>query len=260
MTEPLLVEREEAVATVTLQRPESLNSLNRPLVQALHGVLSELEADTATRVVILTGAGGNFCSGVDLGTVAADRITREGIQERIDEFHSVIYAIVESRKPFLARVDGAAVGFGADLALACDLRVLSSTAYLQEKFVDIGLMPDGGGTFFLSRLVGVGRALEYLMLGTRIEAERAHDLGLANRVVPAAELDRSTREYADELSTKAPLALAAIKQATRAALSGSLDAALRAEKRGQTLLALSEDFREGVRAFTERRKPIFRGQ
>jgi enoyl-CoA hydratase/carnithine racemase len=182
------------------------------------------------------------------------------VAARIDEFHRVIYAIVESRKLYLASVDGAAVGFGADLALACDLRVFSSQAYLQEKFVDIGLMPDGGATFFLPRLVGVGRALEYLLLGTRIGADRAFELGLANRVETSSELGSATRRLADELSSKAPLALGAIKEATRRALSGSLDAALRAEKRGQTALALSDDFREGVRAFRERNKPRFRGE
>jgi enoyl-CoA hydratase/carnithine racemase len=189
-----------------------------------------------------------------------DQLTADSVRERIDEFHRVIYSIVESQKPYVASVDGAAVGFGADLALACDLRVLSTRAYLQEKFVDVGLMPDGGGTFFLSRLVGVGRALEYLMLATRIEAERAFELGLANRVVDPEALNETSRDYAVRLSDKAPLALTAIKAATRGALSGSLDAALRAEKRGQAALLLSEDFREGVNAFRERRRPRFRGK
>lgn len=260
MAEPLLVERDGPVAKVTLERPESLNALNRPLVQALGDTLLALESEKPVRTVILAGAGGNFCSGVDLSTVSADELTRESVRQRIDEFHRVIYAIIESSKPYVASVDGAAVGFGADLALACDLRVLSSRAYLQEKFVDVGLMPDGGGTFFLSRMVGVGRALEYLMLATRIDAGLALELGLANRVVGEEELSQASHDFAVRLSEKAPLALRAIKTATRGALSGSIDAALRAEKRGQSELLLSRDFREGVAAFRERRAARFRGK
>lgn len=246
--------------TVTLERPASLNALDRPLVKALGNALGDLESDGSVRVVVLGGAGGNFCSGVDLNTVTADQLTDEEVRERIDEFHRIIYAIVESEKPYVASVDGAAVGFGADLALACDSRVLSNRAYLQAKFVDLGLMPDGGGTFFWPRLVGMGRALEYLMLATRIDAAHARELGLANRVVSPDELPQASRDYAFALAEKAPLALAAIKRATRDAQSASLDAALRAEKRGQARLLVSEDFREGVRAFVERRSPRFRGK
>src|SRR6185503_8752722 len=131
--------------------------------------------------------------------------------ERLDQLHGVIRAIVGAPKAFVAAVDGAAVGFGCDIALACDLRVLSTRAYLQEIFVKIGLMPDGGGTFWMPRLVGLGRALEYLMLGTRIDANLARDVGLANRVVDVHELEGTAAALAAQLAKGPPLALERIK-------------------------------------------------
>jgi 2-(1,2-epoxy-1,2-dihydrophenyl)acetyl-CoA isomerase len=160
----------------------------------------------------------------------------------------------------VAAVDGAAVGFGADLALACDIRLLSDRAYLQEKFVGIGLMPDGGGTFHLARLVGVGRALELLLLGERIEAGQARELGLALRVVAPDALLAQALEIATSLAEGPPLALGAIKQAVRASLDGTLEQALEREARGQAELLRSADLREGVLAWSERRKPRFSGR
>jgi enoyl-CoA hydratase/carnithine racemase len=160
----------------------------------------------------------------------------------------------------IAAVDGAAVGFGADLALACDLRLFSERAYLQEKFVGIGLMPDGGGTFHLARLVGPGRALELLLLGEKLDAAQALALGLANRILPSSELMAGALELAQRLAAGPPLALAAIKAATRAAMTGTLEEALDREAAGQTQLLQSADLREGITAFTERRKPSFQGK
>ncbi|HYQ28390.1 MAG TPA: enoyl-CoA hydratase-related protein, partial [Polyangiaceae bacterium] len=153
---------------------------------------------------------------------------------------------------------GPAVGFGADLALSCDLRILSKDAYIQEKFVAIGLMPDGGGSFWLPRLVGIGRALEYLMLGTRIDAALALDLGLANRV---AEDERAQAlALAKTLAAGPPLAMAAIKSAVRESAVGGIEAALEREKDGQTALLGSVDFREGVAAWAAKRTPQFTGK
>ena len=155
MASVLLVEREGPVATLIMNRPQTKNALDPELLEALASGLNEAAADESVRAVVLTGAGDAFCSGADLGP-------------RIAKFHALIRAIVEAPKPFIAAVRGPAVGFGADLALACDLRVFAQDAYIQEKFVAIGLMPDGGGSFWLPRLVGLGRALEFLLLGTRI--------------------------------------------------------------------------------------------
>ena len=156
----LLVEREGAVATLIMNRPKTRNALDPELLQALAAGLQAAASDDSVRAVVLTGAGDAFCSGADLKGALGDLEAGAGLGPRIEQFHELIRAIVSAPKPFIAAVRGPAVGFGADLALACDLRVLAEDAYIQEKFVAIGLMPDGGGSFWLPRLVGLGRALK----------------------------------------------------------------------------------------------------
>jgi 2-(1,2-epoxy-1,2-dihydrophenyl)acetyl-CoA isomerase len=256
----LLVEREGPVATLTMNRPATRNALDPELLEALGAALRETTADSNVRAVVLTGAGGAFCSGADLKGALEDLEAGADLGPRIAQFHALIRAIVAADQPFIAAISGPAVGFGADLALACDLRVLSRDAYIQEKFVAIGLMPDGGGSFWLPRLVGLGRALEFLLLGTRIDADLALGLGLANRVVePARALEEAT-QIAQTLAALPPLALAAIKNAVRQSTSGSIEDALEREKIGQTALLQSRDFREGVAAWSAKRAPKFQGK
>jgi 2-(1,2-epoxy-1,2-dihydrophenyl)acetyl-CoA isomerase len=253
----LLVERNGPVATLTLNRPETKNALNTELVARLRDAIPELVADGAVRAVVLRGAGGAFCSGADLKS----GLSGGGeVGARLDQMHEVILAIVSAPKPFVASVDGAAVGFGCDIALACDLRVLSTRGYLQEIFVKIGLMPDGGGTFWVPRLVGLGRAMEYLMLGTRVDAAMAQEVGLANRVVETEELDRAAEALALDLSKGPPLALARIKRAVRDGAAGSLRDARAREKESPLELLASEDVMEGVMAWAQRRPPAFTGK
>jgi enoyl-CoA hydratase/carnithine racemase len=256
---PLLVSRSDAVATLQLNRPGTRNALNRELILALGKALEEVGADPAVRAVVLTGSGESFCSGADLRSAATERADMD-MGDRIDEFHALIKHIVHAPKPFVAAVDGAAVGFGADLALACDLRVFSTRGYLQEKFVKIGLMPDGGGTFWMPRLVGIGRALEFLMLGTKIEAAFALELGLCNRVVEPDLLAKSAGDLATELAKGPPLAFREIKQAVREGFKGTIDDALAREKAGQVKLLASSDTMEGVLAWAQRREPEFQGK
>jgi 2-(1,2-epoxy-1,2-dihydrophenyl)acetyl-CoA isomerase len=256
---PLLIERAGAVTILTLNRAGTRNALNRELILALGAALKEAVGDDEVRAVVLTGSGESFCSGADLRSAMSERAEMD-MGERIDEFHALIKAIVHAPKPFVAAVDGAAVGFGADLALACDLRVFSSRGYLQEKFVKIGLMPDGGGTFWMPRLVGIGRALEFLMLGTKIEAPLALELGLCNRVVSPEELSATARELAVELAKGPPLALREIKAAVREGFKGTVDDALAREKSGQMGLLVSSDMMEGVLAWAQRREPQFQGK
>jgi 2-(1,2-epoxy-1,2-dihydrophenyl)acetyl-CoA isomerase len=260
MESVLLIDREGPVATLTMNRAASRNALDPELVAALGAGLREVTADASVRAVVLTGAGDAFCSGADLKGALGDLEAGSDLGPRIAQFHALIRTIVEAPQPFIAAVTGPAVGFGADLALACDLRVLSRDGYLQEKFVAIGLMPDGGGSFWLPRLVGLGRALEFLLLGTRIDADLALSLGLANRVVGAAECGSVARELAQTLATGPPVALAAIKRAVRQAASGSLEDALQREQVGQTALLKSRDFREGVAAWSAKRAPKFQGK
>jgi enoyl-CoA hydratase/carnithine racemase len=260
MSDPVLQQtREGAVATLTLNRPSTKNALNAELVAALAQGIGEVAADAGVRAVVLTGAGGAFCSGADLKGGMAGGGT-DALGSTIDALHDCIRLIVRAPKPFVAAIDGAAVGFGCDLALACDLRVLSTRAYLQEIFVKIGLMPDGGGTFWVPRLVGLGRAMEYLLLGTRIEAELAKEVGLANRVVESDSALREAMALATELAKGPPLAHERIKRAVREGFGGTLDDALAREKKNQLELLASQDLLEGVMAWAQRRPPEFKGQ
>ena len=258
MESVLLAQREGSVAILTMNRPHTKNALDPELLSALGAGLAEVAADPSVRAVVLTGAGSAFCSGADLKGTLGNLDAGSDLGARIEQFHALIRSIVHAPKPFVAALRGPAVGFGADLALSCDLRVFSPDAYLQEKFVAIGLMPDGGGSYWLPRLVGIGRALEYLLLGTRIDAPLALDLGLANRVTEDEQAE--ALRLARTLAAGPPLALAAIKSAVRESALGGIEAALDREKRGQTALLASRDFQEGVAAWGAKREPKFSGQ
>lgn len=255
----LLVERDGSVAVLTLNRPAARNAMDGALLKALVHGLTSATADSEVRAIVLTGAGGAFCAGADLKVAVAEGAFRKP-GPILDEYHAIIRAIVAAPKPVIAAVDGPAVGFGCDLALACDLRVLSTQASLQERFVHIGLMPDGGGTFLLPRLVGLGRAMEILLLGESIGASQALALGLANRVVAAASLRDEAMRLAQRLAKGPPLAFAGIKKAVRAGMGGTIDDALTLEKEGQTACLQSSDCTEGVAAWMEKREPRFQGR
>jgi enoyl-CoA hydratase/carnithine racemase len=256
----LLIERDGPVAVLTMNRPRSRNALNPALLRALGAALPAVAHDAAVRAVVLTGAGGAFCSGADLKAATAEGVAFDELDTTIDGYHAIIRAIVAAPKPVVAAIDGGAVGFGCDLALACDLRVMSAEAYLQEKFVKIGLMPDGGGTFWLPRLVGLGRAMELLLLGDSIPAERAMELGITNRVVPAEQLLTEARALAQRLAKGPPLAFAEIKKAVRAGLGGTIESSLELEKHGQIRCLTSSDCMEGVMAWVQKREPKFEGR
>jgi enoyl-CoA hydratase/carnithine racemase len=254
----LNLERSGRVATIAMNRPKARNALDRELLAALASAVAEVGNDPEIRAVILTGSGGSFCAGADLKKAMSEGMGID-MSARIDEFHAVIRAIAAARQPFVAAIDGAAVGFGADLALGCELRVMSTRAYLQEKFVNIGLMPDGGGTFLLPRLVGTGIAFEALLFGDPIDAEKAARLGLANEVVAPEELAATAMARAQRIAAGPPLAIAAIKRAVRAGLEGGLDHALAREKAGQLELLRSQDLLVGVAAWMSGTTPEFKG-
>jgi enoyl-CoA hydratase/carnithine racemase len=250
-----------AVRWIALNRPESRNGLTNEVNDALIAALDDAGADRAVRCVVLTGKGGSFSSGLDLKAAMAHGI--EGFQvleEHLrDHFHGLIRAVRRIEKPVIALVDGAAAGFGCDLALACDLRIGTERTRLGEVFVKRGLMPDGGGTWTLPRLVGVGKALELMLTGDLLSGEQALTLGLINRLVPSAEAEQQTWELARRLAAGPPLVHAWIKRAVYGALSTSLDEALEVECRGQLQLLQSKDFFEGLTAFLQKREPKFNG-
>lgn len=260
MTSDVLVEKTGRTAVVTLNRPEARNSLTRSVVLALAAALEGAGADPEVRCVVLTGAGGHFCAGADLRrTFVEDPDMMDHLDDYMDAFHSLIRAIVRCPKPTIAQMDGAAVGFGADMALACDLRVASTTAYLQEKFVNIGLMPDGGGTFWLPRLIGTARALKAMLLSEKLDAKELDALGLLCGLVPAADLKATTMELALRIEQGPPLAYAALKSAVYGSL-GDIEAALKREREGQLRLLRSQDVIEGIMAWSQKRAPDFKGQ
>lgn len=253
-------ERDGRTAFITIQRPEARNALTMGVVEDLSKEVDRASADPEVRCIVLTGAGGHFCAGADLRrTLMEVPNLLERLDEYIDQFHAIIRSIVRSPKPVIAMLDGAAVGFGADLALACDLRVASTGAYVQEKFSHIGLMPDGGGTFWLPHLVGKARAMQLVLLADKLEAAELASLGLVVRVVPPAELRDATLAVCRKLEKGPPLAFASAKAAILASL-GDIDAALAREREGQLRLLRSKDCMEGVTAWMQKREPNFQGE
>jgi 2-(1,2-epoxy-1,2-dihydrophenyl)acetyl-CoA isomerase len=262
MTEPVLLEeRDGAVAVLTLNRPRAKNALDFALLGALTEGLTRATQAPDVRAVVVTGSGGSFCSGADLkGAMAEAQSNFGALDTVIDKYHAIIRAIVGAPKPVIAAVDGPAVGFGCDLALSCDLRIVSTEAYFQEKFVKIGLMPDGGGTFWLPRLVGMARAMELMLTGEPLRAARAMESGLVNRVVAPESLRDEALSLARSLAKGPPLAFAEIKAAVRAGFGGTIDQALEREKAGQLKCLVSSDCMEGVMAWMEKREPNFTGR
>jgi len=259
-TDVVSVRKDGRTVVITLDRAESRNALTRGVVLALGAAFDAAAADTDARCVILGGANGHFCAGADLRrTFAEDPDLMAHLDAYMDAFHNLIRSIVRCPKPTIAQMDGAAVGFGADMALACDLRVATRGAYLQEKFVNIGLMPDGGGTFWLPRLIGTARALRAMLLSDKLDAPQLDALGLlAIPPVAPEELPAATLALARTLERGPPLAHARIKAAVYENL-GDLEAALHRERLGQLALLRSSDALEGIMAFSQKRPPDFKG-
>ena len=258
MSETVLLERAGAVAIVTLNRPGVLNAFNREMAHDLREVLVRASADETTRVVILRGAEGKFSAGADLKQgFPRDRRVQDMLNT---EFRPVLDLIAEMEKPVIAAVEGPAAGVGLSFALLCDLVMMADDAYFLSPFTSIGLIPDGGATWLLVRQLGYHRAYQLCVEAERIPAARCLELGLANRVVPAAELERESLAWAQGLAERAPIALARTKLAMRAALHLSLTQAIAYESHLQNACIGSEDAREGVAAFLAKRKPEFKGR
>jgi enoyl-CoA hydratase/carnithine racemase len=258
-SEEVLVTKTGRTTVITLDRPEARNALTKSVLERVTLAVNEAAADASIRCVVITGSGGHFCAGADLRrTLAEDPDFFDNLESYMDCFHGVIRAIVHCPKPVVAALDGAAVGFGADMALACDLRVATTQAYVQEKFVNIGLMPDGGGTFWLPRLIGTARALKAMLLSDKLEAKELDALGVLAACVPPDQLMPATMALAERLEKGPPLAFAALKQAVYAGL-GDFEAALRREREGQLRLLRSQDVLEGVMAWSQKREPDFKG-
>ena len=255
----LLVERAGAIATITLNRPEARNALDLVMRGELLTALDEVEADPQARVVVLTGAGGHFCAGGDVKTMRTKRHTAAEGRQRVESLNRMVLRLVDFPRPTIAQVDGFAVGAGCNLALCCDLIVAADRARFGEVFGKIGLVPDGGGTWLLSRVVGLARAKELIFTADIVEAAEAQRIGLVNRVVKAADLSAETRRIAERIAAGPPLALRLAKQMVNRAATSDLASALDAEAGAQAIAITSDDHQEGLAAFFEKRAPRFTG-
>jgi 2-(1,2-epoxy-1,2-dihydrophenyl)acetyl-CoA isomerase len=259
----ITTDRDGAVATVTLNRPDKLNALTQVMSDELVDVFTGIARDQSVRAVLLTGAGRGFCAGQDLTEFetsyrAGDRPDIQAHLER--SYHRLIPVIVETPQPVIAAVNGVAAGAGVSLAVACDIRVASEEARFIQAFVRIGLVPDSGGTWLLPRVVGYPRALEMSMTGEPVDAQHALDIGLATHVYPADSFAREARDLAARLAALPTRALAATKRLMRENLGVDLAAALESEGKAQSEMGQTADHLEGVTAFAEKREPKFQGK
>ena len=258
MTDGLRVEIDGPVATLTLDRPESLNALTVPVKVALREALESIASDRAVRAVIITGAGRAFCAGQDLAERESPDAAPLDVEVR-DRYNPIIRAIRSMGQPVIAAVNGVAAGAGASLAFACDVRIAAEEARFVLAFGRIGLVPDSGATWFLPRLVGPAKAAELALVGDPLDAAEALRLGLVSKVVPGDGLLDEARAMASRLAEGAPLALALTKEALQRSSTIDLDEALEGEAKLQGIAGASADHAEGLAAFKEKRPPRFSG-
>jgi 2-(1,2-epoxy-1,2-dihydrophenyl)acetyl-CoA isomerase len=249
--------REGAVLTITLNRPDVLNAFNAAMHRALAVALKEAGRDDV-RAVIITGAGRGFCVGQDLSEFR-DEAADVGARLR-GNYHANVTAIRALENPVIAAVNGAAAGAGLSFACACDLRIASEQATFVPAFVSIGLVPDSGGTFFVTRLVGQARAFEWLCSGRRLTAAEAHEWGVVSEVVEPEALPGRAHEVAGQLAALPTRAIGMTKRLLDRAATATLGEQLEWEAQLQTAATKTEDFREGVTAFLEKREPDFHGR
>jgi 2-(1,2-epoxy-1,2-dihydrophenyl)acetyl-CoA isomerase len=258
----LIYKKEGGVEMITLNRPRALNALNDEMIEELLEAVRQSGEDKDVKVLILTGAGRAFCFGADISQFSEGREhpTQNGTWNLLLKSQEIIRLLSGMRKPTIAALNGFATGLGLDLALACDLRIAAERAKLGEAFVSMGLLPDGGGTFFLPRLVGLAKAAEMIFTGEPITSLEAERIGLINRVVPTQDLVKCAQELADKLAKGPSLAIGLAKEAIWRNLTEDLDSALNFEAQSQKTCLESEDHREAVEAFLQRREPLFRGK
>lgn len=252
------------VATITLNRPQSLNALDIPMAEGLRAATARVAADATVRALVIQGAGEHFMAGGDVkafhDTLNDPPAERRALLERlIGEVHEAVTSIRIMEKPVIASVRGAVAGFGFSLMSACDLVIAADTSYFTLAYRHIGTSPDGGSTYALPRLVGVKQAMEIALLGERFGAARALELGVINRVVTPAELATATQALALELASGPTIALGRTKRLINESLNRNLAEQLQAEQDSFAACAMTQDFARGVRAFVEKQKPGFLG-
>lgn len=254
----------DGVATITMNDPASLNALDSTMKGELLQALSHAEYDSDAKVIVLTGAGKGFTSGGDIREMLGSTESREavlkmarGLTTGVGEISRKLRKI---SKPIIARINGAAAGAGMNIALACDFRVAVEDAKFLQAFVNIGLVPDAAGIYQLTQLIGAAKTTELVMLGEQFDAKKAQDFGLVNAVVASGELDSAVKKLTDRLTSLPALSLAAMKQTINQVAYSGLDAAIDNEVMYQMQMALTDDFKEGVSAFMQKRPAKFTGK
>ncbi len=256
--ETILYEKQNGVATITLNRPQALNAFTPEMNSEFQNALKDAEEDKSIRCFLITGSGRAFCAGQDLKGRTKEQRGSLGASLR-ERYNPIILRMRRTEKIVLAAVNGVAAGAGCNLALACDLRIASQEAKFIQAFVRVGLGPDCGGSFFLPRLVGLSKAMELFLLGEPIDAQEALRLGLVAKVTPANELASAARDIAERLA-QGPRSIGLIKRAVNRSLLPELEAQLEYEAYLQEIAGRSADYDEGVRAFLEKRSPVFTGK
>ena len=264
MGDTIIVERDGAVATITLNRPEVLNAVNADLASALFHNLATVERDKEVRCVVLRGSGGHLMAGGDLKSFYGE-LERPPEERRryfelfVGQVHPIVQSLRRMPKPVVASVEGAVGGFGMSLMMACDLAIAADTSFYTMAYTLIGTSPDGSSTWFLPRLVGLRKAMEIALLSDRFDAETALGHGLINRVVPADDLASETRALAERLAAGPTHAYGNTNRLLNRSLESCLDAQLQAEAESFSDCAATDDFAEGISAFIEKRHPAFKG-
>lgn len=255
----IVYEKSEGIATITLNRPEALNAFSKEVVSELLQALEDIRSDESVRVVILTGAGEKaFSAGADIKAMIGMNSLKARELSLMGE--KLCLALENLEKPVIAALNGYALGGGLEVAMSCDLRIASENSRMGQTEINIGLIPGWGGTQRLTRLVGRTKAKEMVFTGKMIDAKTAEQLGIVNMAVPADKFRETVRQFALDLASKAPVALRVAKALIDKGAEIGLDSALALEREGFGVVASTEDLQEGVKAFTEKRKPVFKGK
>jgi 2-(1,2-epoxy-1,2-dihydrophenyl)acetyl-CoA isomerase len=259
--ETVLYEKDNRVANIALNRPEKLNAFDGTMHDELYRALDSVAEDEEIRCVVLRGEGRAFSAGADLAQIVQDADGDPDLGEYLrDTYSRLVKRMVRIEKPIIAAVHGPVYGAGVGLALACDLRIAAENTKFSVAFIKIGLIPDAGVTFLLPRVVGLGRAMEMSMLGDAVEAEEAYRIGLVNKVVADEVLPEEARNLAERLARMPTAALGRIKDSLYSSFETDLETALETEAEGQTFCGFTQDHKEGVTAFFEKREARFVGR
>ncbi|MDQ5988049.1 MAG: 1,2-epoxyphenylacetyl-CoA isomerase [Syntrophus sp. SKADARSKE-3] len=256
--ESIITEEKDGIMKITLNNPDALNSMTPALLNETYDALMEAEENSHVRVVIITGTGRAYCAGGDLPYILTLDSTQKS-RRYIQDIARIVTAITGMPKPVIAMVNGVAAGAGFSVALSCDLIFCSRSARFSQSFVRIGLIPDASGTYFLPRAIGLYRAKELMFMGDVIDSETARKIGLVNRIVDDDKLEDYTWTFAEKLAKNAPIALGLMKKILNQSDKLDLQASIEMETGIQLLCLGTEDHKEGVKAFMEKRKPLFKG-